>query len=296
MFIQKMNNIADMDLTNFLKKIDKYSENVMKNTNEMKKTSADIRDIADVIKTYTKKLNDYIDREGEILEEVTNGYVIKYFKHCPLFSDLYIYKDEEWKYLYLPTIKEKVYKNRKQITEFDGLYIFSKTNLMNVIKTDLEEIKTPKQRNNNTNNSKQSKPWFVILEAKHSLSKTEVQHKIKKYIDFQNYIQNGSNTEFVKNSTDEYKNKVSNYKFDERFFDTKLYIYFAGEYVTDSLITYIRDNSEEWKQNNIFVSAIQKNNDDYKMFDIFSNYEANNTKYGRLHGNSMRTTRINIAS
>jgi hypothetical protein len=265
---------------------------------ENRRNMANIKSYIEDIKNYTKEIKDYIGKESDIIEEIVNDYLYDYFKHDSLFDNIFVLRDTQWKYLQEPTIngvdKGAIYKNKEQITEFDGLYMWSSTDLQ--LSVDPTIIREPKYSHNsqtkrNTRRLFIDKPCFVIVEAKHVINKKKIQEKIKKYKKFQRYLQNAKDEKLVQTCTREYQNKVKNYSLTE--FDQTLYIYFAAEYMEENAITYIIQESKRWiEHEKLYVSYFKKTANGFVLFDILQNYQENKKKYGQTQGNSVTTSKL----
>lgn len=292
-------NIAMLSETvrKFVEEGVKVREEGVKDRKDMKSYINEIKSNSNDIRKYTKSIVKYISGESKIAEELANTYMTSYFKNDPLFRNTFIYQDNEWKYLQKNVVTTSRYKNADQITEFDGLYIFSPHDILTELETDLKMIRRGKNtlQNSNALSKIVSRPTFVIVEAKHVIDIDEIKDKISKYIAFQEYVFNCKNEAYLEDKTIEFKDKVRKYKLYN--FDTRLLVYFAGQNMSESTIAYILDSSEKWiAKYNIYVSLLKKSGDGFIVHDILNAYTENRTKYGQTRGKSVSTSKITFSS
>ena len=234
----------------------------------------------DSIEKLVRKISEYITAESKIIEEEINARIIIHLKTSPQFSKYNIYRPS-WKRLNVPIKNDKGndYKNYKEITEFDGLFILSTSDFPDA--GQLIQAKRVQTRNQ-SGRSKNDERIFLVVEGKHALTNDLINDKIKKMKEFQNYIQNASNPEYVAKCTDEYKNKVKTYQLTT--FSNKILLYFGGPYVTDTIKTHIENTYQNYLKDNIHVSFMRPQGKRYIMYDIEnvknSKYVSKNVTFG----------------
>jgi hypothetical protein len=271
----------------------KDTTNSMKDTmSSMKDTMNSMKDTNNTIKIYTKQLQNFIAIEGKIIEEELNGAMRKYLQHDSIFNKYYIYRLKQWKYINEPLIKNNIFSNKDEITELDGCYVVS-SNKYDIPTDFIELLREPIDNIQSKQNTE--KPYFIILEAKHSINKEKIEHKIDKMKSFQEYIINSQNTTFISKCTNEYKEKIQIYKLNE--LDYKIHLFIGAKKMHKDGVKYINNNFEIWKtQNNIIVSYFLPEGGNFALYDYYKNFTPNRLLYSDIKSTNISVKSVKIGS
>ena len=257
-------------------KIQEYMTDMKKNI-EQQTTS---------ITAFVKKLGGFIDVESKIIEEEINERMETHIKTSPQFAKYFVYKPD-WKFLNEQTIDStsgNEYKNNKQITEFDGLYIVSSTENKNFGSL----IRSKHSNQARKVNSARQERFFIVVEGKHEMTNKRISHKLEKMKLFQKYIQESQNVTHVKSCTKQYQTNVEQYQL--HTFSNKIYLYFGGPYVTDTVKTHLQEIYNEYSTIDIIINMMRPQGKRYVMYDF------DETKKEFIKKNVSYTNKLTISS
>jgi hypothetical protein len=251
-----------------------------------------IKEDTEAIRSYTKSLNRFIGAEGEIIETDINSAIEKYLCYDTKFSKFYIYRSK-WKYLNKENVvnirgKRKIYRNPNLYTEFDGLYIAS-THDIHLDEEYAVTLKSPKINNSNP----RIKVFFIVVESKHSIDESLFFDKLDKMKEFQEYITKSRNSEYVKQCTIEYQEKVSEYKLDT--VSTDLYWFIGAKRIDPKVVRIILNKAMSLKQDdNINLNFLQPGGNGYILYEYDNDFKENNLVYGNVKSNTVTSKKVQV--
>jgi len=244
------------------------------------------------IQTMNAAINGYIKNEANLIENEINRQITTYLKNDIKFKDCNIFDiQKNWQYLNKPTIDPNfpthtfINKTQHPITEFDGIYII--TNDLGYC-PGFPEIKQIRYNSNQPTKKPQHELFkqFLIVEAKHSITRQEIIKKVKQIQELQKYIQ-------IKptqlNLTTEFKNINSSLLLNE--FKGEIILIFGSEDMDDSRATQIETGHEDWKKLGILAGYVKCSGERYELYENENNFKAKKLVYAQ----AVRTGELEIA-
>lgn len=284
---QKVN--LELQKVNIELSIENQSKIVSDYVTTTKKAVVEIRDNTQKIK---ESISSYIKNESELIENEMNQYMVQYLGKDRRFLGYAIYDlTKIWSRLYLPDVdpeKPNKYVNKKDITEFDGLYVLTSDD--NYV-PDVDVFNPIREKGVGTNTKKET--FFLVLEAKHSITNNDINTKIEQMRKFQDYIRKAKTN--IPDATEEYKRKIKNYKLAQ--VDTKLILVFGSDNMGENQETKIKKEADTWKSEyDITVNYLKPCGEKYELYPYESNFKRKNLKYANVQSTSMTTKTFKIGA
>lgn len=262
--------MSNSELRQLMKEILDISKQSSKETaNDIKEIRKLQKETEKLLKETNYTLNGYTKNEATAIEEEVNIKVSNLLKRK--FSNFNIYSVDTWKTLQKNKITDMDNKvrDKKSITEFDGLFIVS--NDPEYYSDNLIHKMSNASIFQNTNTGKLTQKQFVVVESKHDLDFGKVNHKISQMITFKNYIEESLNPD-PKIYTKEFI-KRANFHELPGFIGSDLYLIFASPYIPNSCIDMIKANAISWVQNHrIHVGFMRPSGNRYNIAWVDDNF------------------------
>ncbi len=273
--------------------IAKLSSNINKYVMSSEKAVIEMRQNTQTIK---ESISRYIRNEADLIEQEMNQYIRYYLQNYKRFENYNIFCiNNSWKNLYIQYIdkdKPDEYINKKQITEFDGIYILT-TDTSYEPDIDADWI-CKRIRKNNVKNSKKNETFFLVLEAKHSITNNDINQKLQKLVLFQDYIRFAKQENF-ENVTKEFIRKKTKFKLD--LFEIKLIVVFGSNNMNENQENKIKNIGKSFNENHdITISYMKPCGERYEIYDYDNHYNKNNMVYGNIKSNSIDAKQVKIGS
>jgi hypothetical protein len=299
-------NKLTININNSTKNIDRLTDNINRVGEKVDSVTEGIKLLGDTltrnIKIQTREISKqtestnviknaisgYIKNEADLIENEINGYIEEFLQNDSRFRYFNIFKVDKWEYLNIPFLnKEKpdIYINKKDhpITEFDGLFIMTTDDnyyVDNIIR-----------RKEETSNYKILQ--FIVVEGKHSISKEDIDTKIKQMIKFQDYLRVAREKDNYTNLTREFQKKIIDYSLDE--FDNHIILYFGSEDMDIQKENKIKNTAQFWNDTyDIEVGYLKPSGNRYELYRIEDNFNGNYLSYKKSNVKSINVNKVNL--
>jgi mRNA-degrading endonuclease YafQ of YafQ-DinJ toxin-antitoxin module len=274
----------------------KIAEENNKSIARFEKTATEvITEMRDNTKQIKKSIASYIKNESDMVENEINQYVIQYLKKDKRFAKYTIYDlTGKWKFLYTPTISnDKPDKriNKKPITEFDGLFILTTDDDFFVDESAAILVRQPLR---SQNASAPKTTFFCVVEAKHSITNKDINEKMNKFKEFQEYVLSCRQDNLTNRTEEYYKTKV---RYSLQKLSTELIVIFGSDDMGANQETKIRNEADSWKRDfNISVSFLKPSGDRYELYPFEDGFGRNNLMYKNVQSNSIGARQVKIGA
>ena len=248
-----------------------------------------------------KTLASYIKNESDMIENEINEHVKKFLKRDDRYKAFRILQITKWKllkYAQINQTKKDIFVNKKDITEFDGLFVITTDDTYYPD----ESIIVRGKKQTNTGSKTPYISRFVIVEAKHSITNSDIDDKLEQMEELQKYLllarqrkpQIGITSPHEDNFTIEFDKKIINYDLER--FDTNLTVIFGSDDMGENQERKIRNDSDIWKNKGIQIGYIKPSGNRYELYHSDDDFQANNLAYTNVKANTVDSKSYKIGS